>query len=151
MLVGLSVGWYLRPLPIVTMNDVEKTVELNNWDKEKIQQYFKDHGLTVQISDKFDYQYLQHVEVVEFKGRRVAKLTLSRMDGDPAIANVLILPGKQFRMDEKLQKDMVIPHTTWIEIRHERHSVDELHPDSDFTYFIFYRGRLDRLEHQVGT
>jgi hypothetical protein len=138
VLIGVSVSWYLRPKSVVSINDVAYVVHLDTWDKDKIESYFQTQNLTVRVPDKFNYRYLHHLDVVEFKGQRVAKLTLARLDGDPVVATILILPSKHFRIDASLQDSTVM------EIRHARHNVDGV--DAEFTFLIFYNGRLERFE-----
>lgn len=128
---GLS--WHHWSRPEVTIDDVMEIAAQDRWDAERAQQYLGNHGLSVRFPQDFDYRYLQTVEIVEFKGRRVAKLGFARADEGSASANVLILPTHTFRTSRIA--DPAVPGWTSVEIRRE----------DDCTYLIFFRGQLGLL------
>ena len=136
-----SVAWIVWPLPKITRDYLIQEIVPDNWSKEQVEEYFKEQGLLIQAPTDFNYQWLQQAEVVEFKGRRVAKLTFSRTDDKAAIAQVLIISSKQFRTNE-IDSNEEIAGTTRIRIHHN--------PNFDeFTYLIFYRGNLDGVLHRT--
>lgn len=127
--------WLQFQRPVVGFGDIEDAV--HNWDANTVRDYLKSQGLTAEGPESLDYRYLQHVDVVEFKGRRVGKLMFARNDR-AASATVLILPKSEFRMDtEKELYAQEVPHTTSISIRHA----------SNFVHVIFFRGDIRALEH----
>ena len=143
LVVTAGLSWQFWPKPEITRDYVMQMVSFHDWDKEQVEHFFAEQGLSVKAPGEFDYRFLQHVEIVQFKGKPVAKLTFSRTDDQTALVNVLILSTKQFRMHE-LEGDQDIPLTTWIRVRH--------HPeDSEFTYLVFYRGQIDAVLRRIGT
>lgn len=139
ILIALSAGitWKNWPLPEASMAAVIGVVERTEWDEEKLETYFAKQGVAAHLPRQFDPRYLQHADVTEFEGERVARLTFSRVDQRPAVATVLILSTKQFRKNE-LWQAKEIPATTWIRIRPD----DE---NSEFTYVIYHRGEFEAL------
>jgi hypothetical protein len=104
-------------------------------------------GLNVRVPAKFNYRLLQHVDVVEFKGHRVGKLTFAQFGGG-ASATVLILPHSQFHMNTETDfAEADIPGSTSIRIRHAPPADGD--PRGDFIYVIFYRGNIASLERQL--
>jgi hypothetical protein len=133
LLVGLGVAWYTQQGPRrVTGDDLNRFANVEAWEKDKIERHFQEQGLTVQAPDDFNYEYLQSAEIVEFKGQRVAKLTFARYDGDAAIASVLILPSRQFLIDQVV--------STQLDVRQA----------GGFYYITFpTRGRPENLKNQT--
>ena len=67
-------------------------------NEEEVEAHFAELGFPVKVPRDFDYRFLERADIVEFKGRRVAKLTFSSIDNDrTAIAYVLIISPRQFR------------------------------------------------------
>ena len=136
VLLALSgaLAWHFWPAPALNIPDIEHLVSLGNMNEGQVEQHFADQGLPVTVPRDFDYRFLQHVDVVEFKGRRIAKLTFSWIDNErTALANVWIVSPQQFQTDDLPERDM--PGTTSVRIRHK----------DNFTYVIFYRGDLSSL------
>jgi hypothetical protein len=138
-IIGGFVWWKSNNLPQITASDIEEMVNLNSETSEaRVEQYFNQkRGLNVHVPRRFNYEFLQHVEVVEFKGRRVAKLTFSRT-APMAIAEVLILSPQQFRLDG-LQPNQII---------NAGNSTVRVESENDFVYLIFSRGDYGALRHE---
>jgi len=141
MAIGGGLFWHYYTHPKLTFADAESVVVDGSMSEAQINGYLAERGLPVSVPDYMDYEYLQHVDIVEFKGQRVAKLTFSRTDHRPAIATLLILPTKQFRIDDdRLRKDKLFPNTTsiWVHPRGEQY-VD----------LIYYRPALEPLKREL--
>ena len=142
VLIGLSVGWYLQPLPQVTESDLTN-IEFRGfgWEDKKVAQFVADEGMQVELPRTLNYEYLRRVEIVDFKKQRVVRLTFHHdfMDNQTVQnvhAEVLILPHKQFRVASLKTMDNRGANTS-IHVIHEGH----------FTYVIFLQGDLERLQH----
>jgi hypothetical protein len=131
--IGGGVSWHLHwSRPDVTSDDLAVMAAQDGLNPEQAIEYLAEHGLSVKFPPDFDYfRYLRTVEIVEFKGRRVAKLVLVRAD-EGVSASILILPNNQFRTNSIL--DTTVPGWT-VEVRRQ----------DDCTYLIFFRGQLERL------
>jgi hypothetical protein len=138
LLVAGTLGWVYRPLPEVGWSDLEYVSSVDQWTEESVENYLQSNGALAKVPSYFEYRFLQDVDVVNFKGRRVGKLTFSRVTNNPAVAEVLILSKNQFRTDQ-LKNEQQIRGTTVISIRD-----DSANPE--FTYVIFYRGDIKQLE-----
>src|SRR5262249_52040331 len=112
----------------VTPADVQDFVRTRTTSAEA-EAFFKEKGLNVRVPPAFDYRLLDHLDVIEFKGRRVAKLSFSFANSN---ADVLILPAREFRTDA-LQQDNSI----------------RIEPDGEFTYLIYVRGDLGDLRRAI--
>lgn len=130
-----GLGWYYYLLPEITVAYLQEYASrAKGWNEDQVEQYFDDHGMPVRAPRMFDYSYLRHVDIVELKGRRVAKLSFTRIENERiASADVLILSPRQFRMNDLPEMDA--PHFTSIRIRH----------NDDFTYVMLYDGNLGDL------
>lgn len=130
--IGLY-SYFLWSWPVVTGDDLATFVAQEEWNAERARQYLAEHGISVNLPPGFDGRYLRTVEIVEFKGRRVAKLGfLVRTDEGSASAIVLILPHHQFRVGSIA--DTTVPG--WeLEVRRQ----------DDCSYLIFFRGELNLL------
>ena len=137
LLVALSasLAWHHFSRPLFTQDDVLELAMQPGWEPEQIKQFLTDHGLPIVIPDDFDYRYFQHVDVVEFKGQRVAKLAFSRTENDgTVIADVLVLSHDQFRMEELPTS---VRGSTSVQIQQK----------DGFSFIILYRGGLlERLK-----
>ncbi len=129
--------WQLRPYPEISFADVEHHVYRGSGESETaLEEDFARQGVQAHIPRMLDYRFLQHVDVVEFKGQRVAKLTFSRIEGDrSAIAQVLVLPRQRFRFHDELLTDRTFPGSITIQVK----------PEAHFIYIISSRGEFDRL------
>lgn len=137
--VLLAVGagvWYANAVPEVSVDDVNK-VAADELEVFRIcraddpalaaDKYFEAAGVYVLAPRDFDYRFLHRVEIVEFKKRRVAKLSFR---GEQARADVIILPHDQFHTETLADhRDQTIL------IQRER----------DFTYLIFHSNGLETL------
>jgi hypothetical protein len=124
--------WYATRPPLVTFEDVTSYQGKGfNWKADDVESDFNKSGITMRVPGEFKPSNLQRVEIVEFKNRRVARLEYRGIspDGATAIADVLVLPNRQFRADQ-LPKGGV-PGGNLTIIRHE-----------DYTYLIMHNGRL---------
>ena len=130
--IGGGTSWYVLHRPVLTIDDVNWNID-TAWTPDSVEQHLKNQGLTVRAPDKFDYRYLQQVDVVEVRDRRVARLTFRN---DDASATVFIVDAKQFN-SEQLKDD------TRVMIRV---GGDQL---AGFTYVILYSGNLQSLENQI--
>jgi len=132
--VAGGIGWHYYVLPEITLSFLQEYESRGKgWNEDQVEQYFAENGLRVRVPRRFDYDKLRHIDIVEVKGRRVAKLSFSRNDQErSASADVLILPPKQFNMIELPEMDA--PQFTSIRIWHE-----------DFTYIILCDGNLHAL------
>jgi hypothetical protein len=138
--VLVSVGaaaWAYRPLPEVNLQDLQFRIAQKNWDEDAINAFFKDEGLQVKVPGFFDYQYVQHVDVIEFKDRRVGRLLFSRMENPAAVAELLILPKNRFKLDE-LMENRDEGQLTRVRIWNDAEN-------PDFIYVICYRGNINEL------
>jgi len=131
--------WYRMQPNDVSVDDlidfvgsVEPFMGMPQADVEK---YFEGEGIHVKAPDEFEYDFLRHAEVIEFRNKRIAKLSFRRAlnNGVTAQAYVLILPHGQFRA-EQLPSGQLNDVTT-IEIKHA----------GEFTYVIYHRGNLATL------
>jgi hypothetical protein len=127
--------WYVQRPPKVTSDDIGRIISGAESDEKTIEESFKEQNLTIKAPKLMDYRYFTHADVVEFQGRRVAKLNFARTDSPAATASVLILPKAQFRMDD--HRDLMEQHVlnTWI-----RHS-----DCGGYIFVIFYRGKIERI------
>jgi hypothetical protein len=132
LLLAVGVGWHHWSRPYIASDDLTAIVVHDIWNKDQADQYLTEHGLTVSLPTDFNYQYVQTVAVVEFKGRRVAQLGFARTDEQRASATVLILPHNQFRTGNIVDTAVA----GWeVAVRSQ----------DDCTYLIFFRGQLDWL------
>ena len=140
VLIALSIGWYMRPLPEVTESDLNDIQYSGlGWDEKKVAQYVAAEGLAVVLPRDFDYKHLRRVEVVGFKKQRIVKLTfhVDLSENQSSHAEVLILPHRQFRAASLVSVEN--RGATSILVRHE----------GDFSYVIFLQGDLDNLQHRL--
>lgn len=141
VLIAVSTMGIVRHLhapPEIEPEDVQRFVfhQGNGYDAKQVEQFFADQGLKVRAPRIFRYEFLERADIVEFKGRRVAKLTFFRPDGGDeraASAEVLILSAHDFNLSKVTE--MEIPGTVTIRIRAE----------DDFRFLISSRGRFDAL------
>ncbi|MBI2805782.1 MAG: hypothetical protein HYX68_12450 [Planctomycetes bacterium] len=133
-LLGAGIAWKLRDTPAVSVADIRALADQENWDLSVVEQHLSEQGVPVEAPRDFDYRNLQHVDVAEFRGQRVPKLTFASRDGK-AVACVLVLSPARFRLGD-LHDGMELPGTTSIRIHHDRGHVN----------VIFYRGDLGALQ-----
>ena len=130
--IGLY-SYFLWPLPVVTGDDVRTFVVQEEWNAERARQVLAEHGIVVNLPRDIDGRFLRTVEIVDFKGRRVAKLGyLVRAEEGSTSAIVLVLPHHQFRIGNIA--DTTIPG--W-ELKIDR--------QDDCSYLIFFQGDLSPL------
>jgi Putative zinc-finger len=139
LLLVATLAWALRPLPEFTIYDLDYIRKVDQLDEDAIEDRFEKQGVTAKVPRDLDYTYLQHVHIVEVKGRRVAKLSFSRPEKG-ANAEVLVLSNEQFRTSE-LRENGQIGGTTSIRIWHEKDS-------PNFVYVAFFRGNINLLMRQ---
>ena len=140
LLVALGTVWYLRPLPTVSLSQIQDFAQLGaGWDETKLEKYFADQGLPVVVPSDLDYDNLRRIKIVEIEKQRIAELSFHReLGNDQRVqADVLIFPHRQFRTD-RLPAERFHGFTN-IQIVHKE----------NFTYVIFYRGELDALRRQL--
>lgn len=139
LLIAASLTWYMRPLPKVSYDDV---LELDQrgpgWSEEQVVKHFAERGLSVEAPSDFDPEWLRQLDVVEFKDRRVAKLTFQReFDQDRRVrADVLILPHSQFNVEQL--RDGTFQNLNNLQILRKE----------NYTYLIFYNGQLELIRRQ---
>ncbi len=137
VLLAIGAGvWYVNAVPEVSVDDVNK-VAADELEVFRIcraddpalaaDKYFEAAGVYVLAPRDFDYRFLHRVEIVEFKKRRVAKLSFR---GEQARADVIILPHNQF-------------HTETL-ADHRDHTI-LIQRERDFTYLIFHSNGLGAL------
>ena len=80
------------------------------------------------LPQEFNYEFLRAIEILDFKGCRVAKLGFA---GNGALADILILPDKQFR--------------TKIDATNVADWDVQTHHEGNCSFLIFFRGQLDAL------
>jgi hypothetical protein len=143
VLLGVCIGgavWYQQMRVDLVFEDLQSQI-VQEWEPSAVQEYLKEQGVDVSIPTDFDYRYLQHADVVQFHGRRVAKLTFAH-PGRPSSATVLILPKNLFHMDEaKDFREADHPSTTTILIRHSA--------DARFVYVVYCRGDIAFLQNRA--
>jgi len=130
--VTAGIIWQARQPISVVQNDLEPSnffVDHPHLNQDP-RAYLAKEGLPDVLPQQFDLRFLQYVEVVEFKGRRIAKLAFSR-GNDRAV--VLILPAKHYRTTD-LRED---PTNLEIQYSEDRH----------FIFLILFRGNLSALYH----
>lgn len=125
--------WKYWAQPDVTVNDVDEFGERGGWTDEQVRDFFRRKGLIAEVPGEFSLENLRCMEVVEFKGKRVAKLSFQKEldNGQTAKADLVILPHRQFRIDKLDAQEL-----------HNVTSVRILHTDG-YTYLIYYRTSLD--------
>src|ERR1043165_3649665 len=141
VLIALGAIWYLKPLPEVSLSDLQDfAYRVDNWTSnnrsDSVAQFAEAEGLKIIAPPNFDYSYLRRVEIVEFKKQRVLKLTFQRDDTLRAVADVLILPHRQFRVG-------ALPSNgPGLEV------IDDA--KAGYTFVIFLQeGRLEHLQHSL--
>jgi hypothetical protein len=130
LLIALGVGWYLKPPTRITNDSVHEFGEFaRGMDAGQVETWFAVRGYKIQAPRDLDYQYLRSLGIVEFQGKRVARLGFrNERDRDrPAWAEVLVLPHAQFRADS---------------LRPETVGGGEFFPiqGDNFTYVVIYGG-----------
>jgi len=129
-------AWYEKSHPKVGIDDLRLIAWQAGLSASDVESRLADQGIHIKVPrGPFDYRYFEHVEIVEFKGQRVPKLSFARLDDRPANASVLVLTENQFRMSG-LFDDLDIRDTVSIRIHHH---------DGVFVSVIFYRNNLDAL------
>jgi hypothetical protein len=134
VVIGGGYLWYSRAVSqiLVTPADIEEYVNQRGaLTSVEVEAIFKKKGLDARVPPAFDCRLLDHIDVVQFKGRRVPKLTFANPEKG-AVADVLILSARQFRT-EGLQQD------NSVRIEHE----------GEFIYLICPRGNLADLQRPV--
>jgi hypothetical protein len=90
---------FLRLPANVTQADVDTILAAatknGEWDEDAAHAYLKAHGVPETVLPPFDFRYLQSVEAIGFKGRKVAKFVYTRGND---VATVFVLPAEQFRL-----------------------------------------------------
>jgi hypothetical protein len=132
-------SWYFLHKPVLTIDDLAVASEVvangPNWTGDGVERHLEEQGLTVRAPARFKYRYLQQVDVVEIRGRRVARLTF-RNDDQSASATVFIIDSTQFNVGH-------LRNQSGIEVRPgEGHQ-------AGFTYVIHWVGNLLSLENDV--
>jgi hypothetical protein len=133
LLLAVGMSWYHWSRPVVTIDDLAEIFVQEPWDAERASRYLSEHGLSGSLPPDLDSGYLRTVEIVQMKGRQVAKLGYARTDEQPASAIVLILPHNQFRTDGIEATN--VPGWDLLILRQD-----------GCTYLIFFRGQLERLK-----
>jgi len=132
--VAGGIAWQQRQPVEISQYEVDRFRMVldhkRNWTLESVQEFLRNEGLGDVVPPQFDYKFLQSIDVVQIRGRRVAKLTFARFD-EPCEAIVLILPQKEFRTTNVVQNPTAIKIET-----------DATHP---VTYLILFNGPLERL------
>jgi hypothetical protein len=132
-----SLFWFKRTHPEVKISDIAALADQWNMDADAAEKSLAEQGLKVTVPRFLNFNHLQHVDVTEFKGQRVGRLTFSRTDGQPAFASVLILPRNQFGVKElRTLRDPNIPGSVAVYV----------HIEDDYVYLVYYRGDLDTLK-----
>lgn len=139
-LIVAGTTWSFWPLPDVAMGDIDEFAQVEfgergGWTDEQVKEFFLSKGLRIDVPGEFSFEHLRRIEIVEFKGRRVAKLSFVRIldNGQTATADLVILPHKQFRVDKKKVEAQDLHNVTSIRIVHK----------DGYTYLIFYRNSID--------
>jgi hypothetical protein len=126
-----GIAWYVqRPINVAQRDLPEFVIKDRSMDEKAVRDYLQTQGLIDAVPRPLNYQYLRDVEVIEFKGRRVAKLSFSRAD-EFCEAIVLVLPDRDF-LTTRLEED---PTSL------------KVHPDETepVTHVIMFRGSLHAL------
>jgi Putative zinc-finger len=124
-------AWQQGQLPEVQFDDIVQYTQIgSNWKDADVEQYFEKHGLKIRFPAILEPQAIRHVDVVIFKGQKVAKLSLAR---NQTTASVLILPKQQFRSENLHPGDFQDFTSIWIE------------PAEEYTYIIIYQGNKEDL------
>lgn len=135
--IALSAWLYFaeQTRPAVTLEDIAFYAIDGNLEADAAERELANRGVTVKVPRTlFDYAYLQNIDVIEFKGRRVAKLTFSRVESSqPATASVLILSREQFNLKELSAGHQPVNSRVLV------------HDEDGFASLVFYRGDLAHL------
>ena len=132
VLIAVSgVVWYNSRPTVVTVADFEELLRpaIPNGQADAAE-YFKKRGMNVSLPDDFDYDCLRGVDVVELKGKRVAKLSFVRGDDR---ADVIVLPHGQFLVNRE-----EFPPSILIDTK------------GNYTFVVYIRGNLKELKVRVG-
>ena len=101
--LGLSGSWYFWPNPRLSIDDIQRIAQRGeeHATPESVEAWFRERRLTMAAPREYDYTFLQSLEVVEFKGRRVPKLIFYReRSSRSTMAEVLVLSTAQFQLGD---------------------------------------------------
>ena len=131
LLLAVAGGlWYNSTLPQdVTVADVENVLRPDLLiGRNDAAEFFKKRGVSVSVLEEFDFTFLRGVDVVEVRGRRVAKLSFVRGKDR---ADVLVLPHGQFHVKKQEFPPSIL-----------------ICPEGNFDLVVSVRGELNRLKKQ---
>ena len=100
MVLGLATYSWMQPTHLnVSRVVIELDYKVAN-EPEEIEAWFAQRGITMVAPPQFNYSLLRNYDVVEFHGRKVARLTFLHLENSPTWAYLFVLPKSQFRDDD---------------------------------------------------
>lgn len=132
LVVSIALGWWqsrivFSPEQFAAEQDQQFIIELDR-RLESAEDYFRGQNLRTELPRDFDYGLLQSLEVVNVKGKSVAKLQF--VNGE-AHAKVFVLPKRDFRLKQDVPPDVIGSHCT----------VEVINTSPDFLFVIIYTGK----------
>ncbi len=128
--LGMGGAWAFWPSPRLSIDDITSIADRGEQHAtpEAVEAWFREHRLTMAAPREYDYSYLQSLEVVEFKGRRVPKLIFYRERvGRATMAEVLVLSTAQFQLGDLQAFDRLAVRSKVVSLRQDADHPETFH------------------------
>ena len=137
LVLAVGLGWYFwigARLPVTLAavdSEIGEKIAVNRENTpEKVEGWFRDQGLSMEVPVSLDFSLLFSYDTAHFMNRRVAKLLyVSRGERDQAgsVAEVYVFPDSQFDVS-KLEKELPSPGSN--------HNLLSLRPENSRYFYL---------------